>query len=79
MTEGEGARRKLRRITGKRWLGGVCAGFGYWLGVPTWLVRLIWTALVLAYGVGAVLYVLLWVFMPAWDGVPEGYDDRAGG
>jgi len=79
MTEDGGIRPKLRRVKGKRWLGGVCAGFGYWLGIPTWLVRLIWTALALVYGVGAVLYILLWVFMPAWDGVPEGYENRAGG
>jgi len=79
MTEGLGVRPRLRRVKGKSWLGGVCAGFGYWLGIPTWLVRLIWTALVLAYGVGAVIYVLLWIFMPTWDGVPEGYDERAGG
>ena len=62
MMEGPRVRPKLRRIKGKGWLGGVCAGFGYWLGIPTWLVRLIWTALALAYGVGAVLYILLWVF-----------------
>jgi phage shock protein PspC (stress-responsive transcriptional regulator) len=79
MTEGLGVRPRLRRVKGKSWLGGVCAGFGYWLGIPTWLVRLIWTALVLAYGVGAVIYVLLWIFMPTWDGVPEGYEERAGG
>jgi phage shock protein PspC (stress-responsive transcriptional regulator) len=40
---------------------------------------LTWAALILAYGVGAILYILLWVFMPAWDGVPEGYENRAGG
>jgi len=52
---------------------------GYWLGVPTWLVRLVWTVLVLLYGVGAILYILLWIFMPIWDAVPEDYEQRAGG
>ena len=70
---------KPRKIKQKGWLGGVCAGFGFWLGIPTWLVRLIWTALILAYGVGAILYILLWIFMPTWDGVPEEYEERAGG
>jgi phage shock protein C len=79
MTEGPGVRPKLRRIKEKGWLGGVCAGFGYWLGIPTWLVRLIWTVLALVYGVGAVLYILLWIFMPAWGSVPEGYEERSGG
>jgi phage shock protein PspC (stress-responsive transcriptional regulator) len=35
--------------------------------------------MVLAYGLGVVLYVLLWIFMPVWDQVPEDYEERAGG
>ncbi|MFB3819425.1 MAG: PspC domain-containing protein [Candidatus Methylomirabilales bacterium] len=69
----------LRRIREKGWLGGVCAGFGYWLGVPAWLVRLIWTLLVLVLGFGILLYILLWIFMPVWDHVPEDYEVRAAG
>lgn len=69
----------LRRIKPKGWVGGVCAGFGYWLGIPAWLVRLIWALLVLVFGFGILLYVLLWIFMPAWDRVPEDYEARAGG
>ena len=79
MGESSGPRPKLRRIKGKHWLGGVCAGVGYWLGVATWLVRLLWTVSILAYGFGLLLYVLLWIFMPAWEGVPEDYEERAGG
>jgi len=79
MDTGSGSGRKLRRVKAKRWLGGVCAGVGYWLGLPTWLVRLVWVLLLLAYGVGGLLYVLLWIFMPVWDRVPEDYDERAGG
>jgi phage shock protein PspC (stress-responsive transcriptional regulator) len=79
MTEGPSVRPKLRRIKGKHWLGGVCAGVGYWLRVPTWLVRLIWTVLLLCYGLGGIVYILLWVFMPAWEHVPADYEERAGG
>ena len=57
----------------------MCAGFGYWLGIPTWLVRIVWAVLLLAYGIGGILYILLWIFMPAWDQVPEDYEERAGG
>lgn len=57
----------------------MCAGFGYWLGIPTWLVRIVWAVLLLAYGMGGILYILLWIFMPAWDQVPEDYEERAGG
>ena len=57
----------------------MCAGFGYWLGIPTWLVRIVWAVLLLAYGMGGILYILLWIFMPAWDQVPEDYEERAVG
>jgi phage shock protein PspC (stress-responsive transcriptional regulator) len=66
-------------MPGKRWVGGVCAGIGYWLGIPTWLIRLAWALLLLAYGLGGLVYVLLWIFMPKWDAVPADYADRAGG
>jgi phage shock protein PspC (stress-responsive transcriptional regulator) len=79
MVTASGSRPRLRRIQGKHWIGGVCAGIGYWLGFPTWLVRLLWTLLLLAYGVGGILYVLLWIFMPVWDRVPDDYEERAGG
>jgi phage shock protein PspC (stress-responsive transcriptional regulator) len=79
MVSDPGSRPKLRRIHGKHWLGGVCAGIGYWLGFPTWLVRLLWTLLLLAYGLGGILYILLWIFMPIWDRVPDDYEERAGG
>lgn len=72
-------KRKLRRITWNNWIGGVCAGFAYWIGVPTWLVRLVWTATVFFYGVGVIPYVLLWIFVPTWDSDPEDYDDVSGG
>ena len=74
-----GCRPRLRRVKGGHWIGGVCAGVGYWLGVATWLVRLVWTVLVLAYGFGLLLYVLLWIFMPVWDHLPDDYEARAGG
>jgi phage shock protein PspC (stress-responsive transcriptional regulator) len=79
MDNSVGSRPKLRRIKGKHWVGGVCAGVGYWLGVPTWLVRLIWTLSILAYGFGGLLYILLWIFMPVWEQVPEDFNERAGG
>ncbi len=79
MADDPGSRPKLRRMRGRHWLGGVCAGIGYWLRVPTWLVRLLWTVTAFAYGVGVVLYVLLWIFMPVWDQVPANYEERAGG
>jgi ABC-type maltose transport system permease subunit len=39
----------------------------------------IWAVLLLAYGFGGLIYVLFWIFMPAWDSVPADYEERAGG
>jgi len=77
--DGETGRPKLRKVKGKGWLGGVCAGIGYWLGIPTWLVRVVWAFLVCVVGVGILIYVLLWIFMPTWEQVPGDYAERAGG
>jgi phage shock protein PspC (stress-responsive transcriptional regulator) len=74
-----GSRPRLRRVKGKHWIGGVCAGIGYWLAVPAWIVRLVWVLLLLIYGFGGLMYILLWIFMPVWDQVPEDYEERAGG
>lgn len=73
------ATRKMRKIPEKAWIGGVCAGIAYWLGVPTWAVRLVVAMSVLFFGSGALLYVLLWVFMPAWEATPEDYEAVSGG
>ena len=69
----------LRRVKGRHWLGGVCAGIAYRLAVPAWIIRLIWAVLLLLYGIGGLLYVLLCIFMPVWESVPADYDARAGG
>jgi phage shock protein PspC (stress-responsive transcriptional regulator) len=71
--------RKLRKMAASEaWVGGVCAGVAYWLGVPVWIVRLIWAVLILGYGVGLFVYVLLWIFLPAWDCVPDDFKRRTG-
>lgn len=79
MPEVAPARIPLRRIKAKGWVGGVCAGFAYWLAIPAWIVRLVLTLLVLVFGFGVLLYILLWIFMPTWTDVPEDYERRAGG
>ena len=75
----DGQRLPLRRVKGRHWLGGVCAGVAHWLAAPAWIIRLVWAALLLLYGFGGLLYVLLWIFMPVWESVPADYDARAGG
>lgn len=71
--------RKLRKVRGKKWIGGVCAGIAYSLGIPAWVVRLVLAVSLLFYGFGALPYILLWIFMPTWDETPEDYETVAGG
>ncbi|NTW14647.1 MAG: PspC domain-containing protein [Candidatus Moranbacteria bacterium] len=75
----EGSRTWKRVVGGEEWIGGVCGGLAYWLGVPAWLVRFLWAVAVLMYGTGLVLYVLLWIFIPKWDEVPRDYKEATGG
>jgi phage shock protein C len=60
--------RRLRRSSRDYWLGGVCGGLGLYTPVPSWTWRLIFCALLLAYGIGLIPYVLLWIFIPADQG-----------
>lgn len=66
--------RRLRRVKNANGaIGGVCAGIAYWLGAPTWLVRLIFILAALTGG-GLLVYVLWWILMPAWDETPSDYE-----
>ncbi len=74
--------RKLRRICDGRYelLGGVCAGFGYYLRINIWLVRLLFFLFVLfiAHFWGVLLYVLLWIFLSKWRKTPDDFEEITG-
>ena len=55
---------RLRRSRADRWLGGVCGGLAVVSHVDAWVWRLVFTLFTLTYGIGAVIYVLLWIFVP---------------
>ena len=55
----------FRRSSTDRWIGGVCGGLAHLTGIESWAWRLILTVLLLFGGTGALLYILLWVFVPA--------------
>jgi phage shock protein C len=55
----------FRRSRSDRWFGGVCGGIGRATGVESWVWRLIFAALFVCAGVGLLLYVLLWIFVPS--------------
>ncbi|MFT7722579.1 MAG: PspC domain-containing protein [Roseateles sp.] len=59
-----GAVNGLRRARMDRWLGGVCGGIARATGLDSWVWRLIFAVLFLAFGSGILVYLLLWIFVP---------------
>lgn len=57
--------KKLYRDTDKGMLGGVLAGFGHYLGVDALWLRILMVILVFTFGTGILVYLLLWILMPA--------------
>jgi phage shock protein PspC (stress-responsive transcriptional regulator) len=55
----------LRRSRTDRWLGGVCGGIARSTGVEAWVWRLLFAALIICAGIGVLVYVLLWIFVPS--------------
>jgi len=55
----------LRRSNTDKWIAGVCGGIASATGVDAWIWRLLLAVLFIAGGMGLVLYVLLWIFVPA--------------
>ena len=56
---------RFRRSEADKWLGGVCGGLGRSTGIESWAWRLLFTVLLLFGGAGALVYVLLWIFVPS--------------
>jgi phage shock protein PspC (stress-responsive transcriptional regulator) len=54
----------LRRSRTDRWIGGVCGGLARVSGVDSWVWRLVFTLFTFTFGFGAVIYLLLWIFVP---------------
>ncbi len=59
------AANSLRRSRGDAWLAGVCGGIARSTGMESWLVRLLFCLLLACGGAGLVIYLLLWIFVPA--------------
>ena len=55
---------QLRRSRSDRWIGGVCGGISLITGVDSWIWRMLFALLFLFGGTGALLYILLWIFVP---------------
>lgn len=54
----------FKRSRNDRWLGGVCGGLGQITGLAAWIWRLAFALLMLCAGTGALVYLLMWIFVP---------------
>src|SRR5690349_692305 len=88
-TEG-GGHRRLHRRPDRALVGGVCAGVAEYLEIEALIVRLLFIAILLASGIGAILYPLAWALIPpdpalvtagyqrSWNARIWGWVDAAG-
>jgi phage shock protein C len=56
--------KNLKRSSTDKWIGGVCGGLGSATELPSWMWRAILLLLFLAYGVGVLVYLVLWITIP---------------
>ena len=45
-------------------IGGVCGGLAEYFGIDSLILRLIFVALIIGWGTGLLLYILLWIIAP---------------
>ena len=57
--------KKLYRDTDDKFLGGVCSGLAHYLGMDIIWMRIIWLILLFFFGTGVLIYILLWILVPA--------------
>jgi phage shock protein PspC (stress-responsive transcriptional regulator) len=55
---------RMYRDTDNRIIGGVCAGMGSYWDIDPVIVRIIFVALILAGGIGALVYLILYIVLP---------------
>ena len=55
---------RLRLSERDKWIAGVCGGVAMVTGVEAWIWRLIFVVGLMAGGFTAVLYIILWIFVP---------------
>ncbi len=55
---------QLTRSKSDRWIGGVCGGLAEMTNIPAWSWRLLFVLALLLHGLGLVMYLLLWIFVP---------------
>ena len=62
---------QFRRSLKDRWMGGVCGGLGEITGIPSWSWRILFMLTALLQGIGVIMYILLWIFVPMQASTPQ--------
>jgi phage shock protein C len=57
--------KKLYRSTDYRLIAGVCGGLGEYFNIDPIIFRMIFIALLISGGSGIIIYILMWIFVPA--------------
>ncbi|MGC4062346.1 MAG: PspC domain-containing protein [Aquabacterium sp.] len=60
-------RSAVRRSRDDRWIGGVCGGLARVTDMDSWIWRLVFALFTFSFGIGLVIYILLWMFVPQDD------------
>jgi phage shock protein C len=56
--------KKFYRTANDQKIAGVCGGIGVYLGVDPLVVRIIFLVLMLGYGSGLLIYLIIWLLSP---------------
>jgi phage shock protein PspC (stress-responsive transcriptional regulator) len=64
-------KRRLFRDRDNSYIGGVSSGFGYYFGIEPLIIRLLWVLLIFGAGTGLLLYIILWILIPAANTTAE--------
>ncbi|HVN07797.1 MAG TPA: PspC domain-containing protein [Patescibacteria group bacterium] len=59
--------RRLHRSMTDRKIGGVCGGLAEFLEADVSIIRILWLLAIFLAGTGGILYLLLWIILPADD------------
>ena len=62
---------QFRLSTTDKWIGGVCGGLAALTRVPSWSWRILFLLTTLLHGLGVLVYILLWIFVPVQSNPPR--------
>jgi phage shock protein PspC (stress-responsive transcriptional regulator) len=62
---------RLHRSPTDRWFGGVCGGLDELTGIPAWSWRILFVLTAFLHGLGLLMYILLWIFVPLRAAEPK--------